>query len=306
MRAVLSGATGLIGQRTVRALLERGDSVVALSRSAAGARAKLGPDVEIHEWADPLASPAPVAALRGADAVLHLLGEPVAQRWTEQARTAIRDSRVRGTRNLVAALAQLSDAERPGVLVSQSATGYYGPRDGTPLAEDAAPGADFLAEVVVGWEREAHAADALLRVVTTRTGVVLAPSGGALDKMLPIFKLGVGGPVGGGRQYVPWIHVDDVVAALLFAADRSSVRGPLNLTAPAPATNRDFSHALGRALHRPAVAPVPGLAVKALYGGMATIVLTGQNAIPRQLEQSGFAFAHPELDEALAAVVAEL
>ncbi len=306
MRVVVTGATGLIGQGVIDALTKRGDSVVALSRDRRRAAERLGADVEVHEWTQPTSSPAPPEALTGADAVIHLLGEPVAQRWTPQTRAAIRDSRVLGTRNLVAGLRAVPEADRPTVLVSQSATGYYGPRDATPLDESAAPGHDFLADVVVGWETEAEEAEDLGRVVLTRTGVVLAPKGGALDKMLPFFRLGLGGPVAGGRQYVPWIHVDDVIGALLRALDDPALRGAVNLTAPAPATNRELSHALGRALHRPAFSPIPGAAVKLLYGGMASIVITGQRAVPRQLEAVGYAFRHPQLDAALDAVVSQL
>ncbi len=306
MRVVVTGATGLIGRGVIDALHQRGDSTVALSRHRASAAQRLGPDVEVHEWAQPTSSPAPAAALAGADAVIHLLGEPVAQRWTAEAQAAIRDSRVLGTRNLVAGLRAVPDSDRPRVLVSQSATGYYGPRDSTPLDEAAPAGHDFLADVVVGWETEAEEAEDLGRVVCTRTGVVLAPEGGALDKMLPFFRLGVGGPVAGGKQYVPWIHVDDVIGGLLRALDDPALSGAVNLTAPAPATNAELSHALGRALHRPAFWPIPGAAVKLLYGGMATIVTTGQRAVPKALEGVGYTFAYPKLDAALDAVVSQL
>lgn len=306
MRVVVTGATGLIGKSVVEALTERGDSVVALSRHRDRAAQVLGASVEVLEWAQPTREPAPSAALAGADAIIHLLGEPVAQRWTEEARTAIRDSRVLGTRNLVRTLQTLPESERPRVLVSQSATGFYGPRGSEPLDEHSAAGDDFLARVVVDWEAEARTAEDVARVVLTRTGVVLAPSGGALDKMLPFFKLGIGGPVGGGGQYVPWIHLADVVGGLLAALDDGSLSGPVNLTAPEPATNAELSHALGRALHRPAFWPVPGAALKLLYGGMSTIVLTGQRAVPQALEQSGYAFAQPQLEGALADVVGRL
>ena len=185
------------------------------------------------------------------------------------------------------------------MLVSQSATGYYGPRGDEPLDESAPAGSDFLAEVVVAWEYEARQADAKMRVALTRTGVVLSPSGGALAKMLPFFKLGVGGPVAGGHQYVPWIHLDDVVGALLYAVDNAAASGPINVTAPNPATNAQLSTVLGRVLHRPAVLPVPGFALKLLYGEMAEVVTTGVRARPAQLQQLGYPFAHPELEEAL-------
>ena len=299
MRVVITGATGTIGAALTSALHARGDSVVALSRDADRGRALVGADAEAHAWPDPLGAPPPADALRGADAVVHLLGEPVAQRWTDASKRRIRESRVLSTRNLVTALSALADGERPAVLVSQSATGYYGPQGDEPLDESAPAGSDFLAEVVTAWEYEARQAEPKLRVALTRTGVVLSPDGGALAKMLPFFKLGIGGPVAGGRQYVPWIHLDDVVGAVECAVDDAAVSGPINVTAPNPATNAQLSTVLGRVLHRPAVLPVPGFAIKLLYGEMAEMVTTGQRAGPSKLQQLGYRFAHPELEEAL-------
>ena len=193
---------------------------------------------------------------------------------------------------------------RPRVLVSSSAVGYYGPHGDEELDEDTPAGDDFLAEVCVIWEREAQrAAELGLRVVSVRTGVVLDQGGGALAKMLPFFKLGVGGPVAGGDQYMPWIHVDDVVGIYLAALDGDDWQGPVNASAPEPVTNKAFSKALGRALHRPAFAPVPGLAVRVLYGEMAEIVTKGQRVVPRRAQEHGYAFAHPDLDEALRAAL---
>ena len=189
---------------------------------------------------------------------------------------------------------------RPRVLVSSSAVGFYGPHGDERLDEQAPAGSDFLAEVCVVWEREAfRAADHGLRVVTLRTGIPLDQGGGALATMLPFFKLGVGGPVAGGEQYMSWIHVDDVVGLYVAALDGEAWEGPVNASAPEPVTNKAFSKALGRALHRPAFAPVPGLAVRALYGGMAEIVTKGQRVVPRRAQELGYTFAHPDLDEAL-------
>lgn len=291
MRITVTGASGRIGARLVDHLRQRGDDVTVLSRSAErGVR-----------W-DPTAEPAPAAALEGRDAVVHLAGEDVAQRWTADAKARIRESRVAGTRNLVAGLSAIED--RPGVLVSGSASGYYGPRGDEPVDESSSPGDDFLAQVCVGWEREAQAAASLgMRVVRVRTGVVLDREGGALAKMLPPFKLGVGGPVAGGRQAMPWIHVDDEVGILLAALDDDRWSGPVNACAPHPVTNREFSKALGRVLQRPAVAPVPALAVRALFGEMASIVTTGVRMVPARALELGYAFAHPELDEALRATL---
>jgi uncharacterized protein (TIGR01777 family) len=189
------------------------------------------------------------------------------------------------------------------VLVSQSATGFYGPRDDQPVDESSAPGKDFLAEVVAAWEAEAMTAADLMRVAVTRTGVVLSPEGGALETMLPFFKLGIGGPVAGGRQYISWIHLDDVVGALLHCLQDQSAEGPVNLTAPNPVTNAEFSKALGRALHRPAFLPVPAFAIKLLYGEMSTIVTTGQRVKPERLKQLGYEFRQPDLDAALRSVL---
>ena len=299
MKVVITGATGLIGRALVRALSDRGDQVVALSRDRERAVSALGGAVEVQVWADPHAGPPPAAALGGADGVVHLLGEPIAQRWTDDAKRAIRDSRVLGTRHLVAGLKELAAEDRPAVLVSQSATGYYGDRGDEVVDETATAGSDFLAGVVVEWEREAREAEALCRVVLTRTGVVLSSGGGALGMMLPFFRLGLGGPVAGGRQYVPWIHLDDVVRGLVASLDSAELEGPVNLTAPAPVSNREFSRALGRALRRPAVLPVPGFALKLLYGEMAQVVTTGQRAVPAALERAGHGFAHPQIEPAL-------
>jgi uncharacterized protein len=305
MRVVVTGATGLIGSALTRALLARGDSVLALSRDPASAARTLGGGVEVHAWADPEGLPPPVVALSDADALVHLLGAPVAQRWSSQVKQAIRDSRVLSTRSIVAALRGLGEG-RPSTLVSQSATGYYGPRGDEPLSEDAAPGHDFLAEVTAAWEGEALAAgDFGVRVAVTRTGVVLSRSGGALARMLPPFRLGVGGPVAGGSQYIPWIHLDDVVGALLQCVDDDRATGVVNVTAPTPVSNAEFSRTLGRVLHRPAVLPVPGVALRLLYGKMASVVTTGQRAIPARLQQLGYDFRHPELEQALRDVLAK-
>jgi len=295
MKVTVTGATGLIGSRLVRELQARGDEVTVLSRDPDRAREALG--VEAHRW-DPEREPAPAEALNGRGAVVHLAGENVAQRWSADAKRRIRESRELGTRNLVAGL-RAADP-RPRVLVSSSAVGYYGPHGDEPLPEDTPPGVDFLAGVCVCWEREAQAAEELgLRVTRVRTGVVLDREGGALGRMLPFFKAGIGGPVAGGRQRMPWVHAGDVVGIVLAALGDERYSGPLNATAPAPVTNREFSRALGRALRRPAFAPVPGFAVRLLYGDMAEIVTEGQNAVPHRLRELGYAHQHTDLDEAL-------
>jgi uncharacterized protein (TIGR01777 family) len=298
VRVSVTGATGMLGRQVTGALRDRGDEVTALSRDAARAREALS--VDAVEWASPKEEPTPAQGVRGQDAVVHLLGEPLAQRWSERAKREIRDSRELGTRNLVTALAALPEEERPRTLVSQSAVGFYGARGDEPVDETEPAGTDFLAQVVSVWEAEARKAEELgLRVVTTRTGMVLSRTGGALEKMLPPFRLGVGGPVAGGRQYVPWVHLDDVVGAMLFCLDNEVASGPINLSAPEPVTNRELSKALGRVLRRPAIAPVPGLAVKLLYGEMAMVVTTGQQAVPKRLTEIGYEFRRPEVEPAL-------
>jgi uncharacterized protein (TIGR01777 family) len=295
MNVTVTGASGLIGAKLVERLRARGDAVTTLSRRPSSRDAVA--------W-QPEDEPAPTEALSGRDAVVHLAGENVAQRWSEDAKHRIRSSRERGTRNLVAGIE--AAARRPRVLVSSSAVGYYGPHGDETLDEDTPPGDDFLAEVCVAWEREAdRAADLGVRVVKVRTGVVLDRDGGALAKMLPFFRLGIGGAVAGGDQYMPWIHVDDVVGMYLAALDGEAWEGPVNAAAPAPVTNKAFSRALGRALHRPALAPVPGLAVRALYGEMAEIVTKGQRVLPRRAEALGFAWAHPDLEEALRSALSD-
>jgi hypothetical protein len=293
MKITVTGASGLVGGRLVERLRARGDDVTTLSRNpSSGGSVRWLPE---HE-------PAPAAALAGRHAVVHLAGENVAQRWSDDAKRRILSSRELGTRNLVAGIEAAEP--RPRVLVSASAVGYYGPHGDEEVDEAAPAGDDFLAGVCVVWEREALRAAALgLRVVNVRTGVMLDRDGGALAKMLPFFKLGVGGPVAGGDQYMAWIHVDDVVGIYLAAVDGDAWQGPVNATAPEPVTNAAFSKALGRALHRPALAPVPGLAVRILYGEMAEIVTTGQRVIPRRAQEHGYAFAHSDLDEALRAAL---
>lgn len=319
MRVTVTGATGLIGSRLLAALRARGDEVIVLSRdperalhslqsgadpAASGASSGVGAtDLQTVAW-DPSAEPAPAAGLAGSDAVVHLAGEPIAQRWTSSAKHAIRASRVDGTRNLVAGIAALVEHERPRTLISSSAIGYYGPHGDEPIDEEAPPGPGFLAQTCVAWEAEADAAEELgLRVVKVRTGVVLDPAGGALAKMLPPFKLGVGGPVAGGRQYVSWIVPEDLVGIMLAALDHERWRGAVNATAPQPVRNSELSKALGRALHRPALLPVPGVVLRAMYGEMSEVITTGARVVPTKALMNGYEFRYEQLDSALQAVI---
>ncbi|UTI62451.1 TIGR01777 family oxidoreductase [Paraconexibacter antarcticus] len=299
MKITVTGATGLIGARLVAALKDRGDDVTVLSRNPEKAGQALG--VQALAW-DALNEPAPVAALAGRDAIVHLAGEPVAQRWNAARKQAINDSREIGSRNLVAGIAAADP--RPAALISSSAVGYYGKHGDEKVPEDTPAGSDFLAKVCVVWEAEADKALTLgVRVAHIRTGVVLDRSGGALKTMLPPFRMGVGGPVAGGGQYMPWIHLDDIVGLYLKAIDDGSWSGAYNGSAPEPVTNKVFSKALGKALHRPAFAPVPAFAIKLLYGEMSEIVTEGQRAVPSRALAGGYAFRHPDLDEALASAL---
>ncbi len=300
MRALVTGATGFVGTR----LLARLENPVVLSRhadKAAKALAKFG--VQVQQW-DPQGGPPPPAAFNGVDTVIHLAGDPVAEgRWNAQKKARIRDSRVIGTRNLVAALRALP--VKPGVLVSASAVGLYGPRGDEELTEASSPADDFLAEVCASWEREAVAArDFGVRVVPIRVGIVLGEGGGALRKMLTPFKLGLGSPLGSGRQYMPWIHIDDLVEMMLFAAREPSVTGPLNGTAPHPVTNREFTKTLGRVLGRPTFfPPVPGFMLRLIFGEFANALLGSQRVLPQAALAAGFPFKYPELEPALRGVL---
>jgi len=283
MRVAVTGATGTIGREVVRQLHERGDEVIAVSRDPETA------GMEAMSW--------DAIDLSGCDGVINLAGSPIDQRWTDKGKQRIRDSRIDSTRRVVEALR--SADPRPRVLVSQSAEGIY-PRGTPPIAEDTAPGSGFLSEVVQAWEATALEAEHLgVRVAVARTGVVLSRAGGALPKMLTPFKLGVGGPVAGGDQPFPWVHVSDAAGALIYALDNEQVRGPLNVVAPDKHTNKTFTKALGRAIHRPTVFPVPAAAIKVLYGEMGSTVLEGSNPDPSKLQNLGYKFKKPELEDAL-------
>ena len=298
MRVLVTGATGAIGSAVCEALLTRGDEVVGLSRNPDKARDN-NPAVIWHAW-DPVAERPPAAAFDGVEGVINLAGEEINQRWNDDVKVRIRDSRIDATKNLVDGM--LAADQSPATLVSGAAVGIYGLSNGDRiLEEDSSPGGDFLAQVVVDWEAAAtEAAKGGARVATVRTGLVLERSSGLLKQLLPIFKLGGGGPIAGGDQYMPWIHIDDEVALILWALDTPGVSGPVNLAAPDPVTNREFSKALGKVLKRPAFFPAPKLAVTALRGGeVADFVTASLRVVPRRALDKGFEFRHPELEPAL-------
>lgn len=298
MNITITGASGLIGRRLLKNLGAGGHILTVLSRHAG---TNVPPGVAVAAW-DPMKGPAPEDGIRNANAVIHLAGEPVSQRWNENAKRCIRESRVTGTRNLVQALSKLRNP--PQTLICSSAVGFYGSRGDEVLREDSLPDHTFLAEVCQAWEGEAVAAEAFgIRVVRVRTGVVLDARGGALKQMLPPFRLGVGGRLGDGKQWMSWIHLADLAAMYEFALEHS-VRGPLNGVAPIPVTNLDFTRTLAAALHRPAIFPVPVFALRLLFGEMSEILLASQRAVPAAAEAAGFQFRYPELRRALVNVLA--
>ncbi len=298
MRVLVTGASGLIGSALCDALFARGDDVVGLSRDPGRAR-RANPRVVWHKWEPTLERPDP-AAFEGVEAVVNLLGEPIDQRWTDEAKKKIMETRRTGTHNLVQTIGVLE--KRPRVLVSQSAVGYYGDRGEAEVTEEDGPGGEsFDSEVTQAWEQAAHELDGSeVRLVVVRTGQVLTTKGGMLPELLTPFKLGVGGPLAGGKQYVSWIHIEDEVGILLWALDDERVSGTINATAPQPATNKEFSKALGRALNRPAITPVPGFVLDLKFGSEFGHVLRGgQRVVPKRTLELGYEFKHPGLDEAL-------
>jgi uncharacterized protein len=298
VKVLVTGATGLIGSALGDALLARGDDVVGLTRDPGKARLA-HPGIVWHRWEPTLERP-PAAAFDGVEGVVNLIGERIDQRWTADAKKKIMESRRTATHNLVQAISGLE--RRPAVLVSQSAVGYYGDRGDAILEESDRPGGEsFDSQVVVEWEKAAHEADATgVRLTILRTGQVLAADGGMLAELLPPFKLGVGGPLAGGSQYVSWIHADDEIGLILWALDDEAVSGVVNATAPRPVTNRELSKALGRALGRPALVPVPGFVLDLKFGGeFGRVLRGGQRAVPKRALELGYEFKHPDLDGAL-------
>ena len=305
MRVAVTGATGFIGRALVNALNARGDAVVALTR--APDRARFDPGIRVARF-DPAKTPdapadsAAINPFEDVDAVIHLAGETVAGRWNAAKKQEIDESRVSGTRNLVTTLSAC--ARKPRILISASASGYYGNRADEPLLESSASGDDFLSGVCVAWEREAARAESLgMRVAMLRQGLVLGQGGGALAPMLPPFRAFAGGPLGNGSQWWPWIHLDDDVALFLFTLDRE-LHGPVNAVSPDIATNARFSQALGAALRRPSLAFAPAFALRIVLGEFADSVLASQLMLPEQALAAGFTFAHANLEQALLDILA--
>jgi uncharacterized protein (TIGR01777 family) len=292
MKILVTGATGFIGRHLVAEAKKRGHAVVAASRDAAAAKAALG-DVDVVAW-DPMGGPLP--PVPGVEGVVHLAGENVGKgRWTRKKMMRIVDSRVVGTRNLVAGL----KANPPKAFAGASAIGWYGPHGDEEITEADPHGEDFLANVCVEWEREArHAGELGATVAIVRIGIVLGRGGGALQEMLTPFKWCMGGPIAGGAQWMSWVHIDDVAGVFLHALEKG-IHGTLNATAPGPATNREFSKTLGRVLGRPAFMPMPGFMLRIIVGKFAQVLTTGQRVLPKQTTASGYAFKWTELEAAL-------
>jgi uncharacterized protein len=297
VKVLVTGASGLIGSALCDSLLARGDEVVGLTRDPAKARSS-NPRIAWHAWEPTLERP-PAEGFDDVGGVVNLVGEKINQRWTEEAKRKILESRRAATHNLAQAIAGLE--RRPSVLVNQSAVGYYGDRGDAVVEETTGPGDSFDSEVVQEWEKAAHEIDATgVRLAILRSGQILDPRGGMLKELLTPFKLGLGGPLAGGDQYISWIHAEDEVGMLLWALNEKKVAGALNATAPNPATNRDLAKALGRALGRPAVTPVPGFVLDLKFGKeFGSVLRGGQRVVPKRAQELGYRFKHPELDEAL-------
>ena len=297
MKVLVTGASGRIGKALCDELLKRGDEIVGLTRSPDKA-GEAQPRVTWHAWEPTLERPT-AAAFESVDGVVNLVGEKIDQRWSDEAKRKIMDSRKLATHNLVGAIEGLT--ARPKVLVSQSAVGYYGDRGDEELDESSAPGEGFDSSVCVEWERAAHEVEPTgVRLAIVRTGQVMETGGGILGELLLPFKLGLGGPLAGGRQWLPWIHIADELGVLTWALDTEAVSGVVNGTAPNPVTNKEWSKALGKALHRPAVLPIPGLAVEVKFGReFGKVAQGGQRVLPKRTQELGYAFKYPEIDGAL-------
>ena len=297
MKILITGATGFVGSVIVKELLAAGDEVVVLTRSIPNAALTLGSRVKYFYWGDYRAVP-PAEAFAGVDGVINLMGETISKRWDAKAKKEIYDSRILATRSLVEGMRNL--AQKPKVFVSASAIGFYGSRGAEELDETSAPGSDFLAKVCKDWEKEAQSARELgIRLAIIRIGVVLGRKGGALAKMLPVFKMGVGGKVGSGEQYMSWIHVKDLACMFIEAVKNPSIEGVLNGTAETPVTNAEFTKVLGRALGRPTLFPAPAVAMKIAFGEMSTLILEGQRVLPKRFLRSRYHYKYPTLEKAL-------
>lgn len=295
MKVVIAGATGFLGQVIVKQLLNSGDEVVVLTRNVAKAALTLGRSCQFYQW-DNYESLPPLEAFANADGVINLLGEKISKKWDEEYKKKLFDSRIISTRNILASIEAAK--VKPKVYVSASAIGIYGDRGNEEISESSETKSDsFLAKLCLDWEAEANKAKS--RVVTVRTGIVIGRNGGALDKMLPVFKMGLGGKLGTGNQYMSWIHVEDAAGIFIEALKNEMISGPVNATAPYPAKNADFTKVMGKVLRRPTCFPTPAFALNLVFGEMSQVLLEGQKVVPTKVKKTNFRFRYPTLEMAL-------
>lgn len=302
MKILITGGTGFVGKQLTSHLIEDGHEVTILTRSMMGVKGTT-PGISYLEG-DPTKKDPWQDAIKNHDAVINLAGASIFNKWTDEHKKAIRESRVSTTRNIVEGIPSLS--QKQFTLLSASAVGYYGFCGDEELAEDSPPGNDFLARIALEWEGEALKAGGKgARVVITRFGIVMGEKGGALSQMIPLFKKFIGGPIGSGKQWFSWIHIKDLVGALAFLLKHPEISGPVNVCSPNPVRNRDLAKALGKALHRPSFIPAPGFMVKLVLGEFGSVILEGQRVIPRRLVENGFVFQHPNIEKALQGIVGQ-
>lgn len=300
MKVFMTGGTGFVGTSLTRQLIGQGHTVTVLTHAPAGSESVLPG----RSWliGDPNVRGEWQSAVGGHDVIINLAGASIFSRWTDEQKKILRASRINTTRHLVEAL---PDDARHITLLSTSAVGYYGFHEDEELAEDAPAGNDFLAQLAFDWEQEALCAkDKGARVVITRFGIVLGPGGGALGQMIPLFKFFLGGPLGSGRQWFSWVHMEDLLAAFIFLLARPEISGPVNACSPRPVRNRDLGKAIGRVLHRPSFLPAPGFMIRIILGEFGSVLLKGQRVIPRRLLDAGFSFSHPDIEDALRSILA--
>ena len=299
MNYFILGGTGFIGSFLIRMLTDMGEQVTALTRDESKVKIK-SPNIKLVKG-DPLKPGDWQKHIAGSDTVINLVGSPIMTQWTEQAKETILSSRLDSTANVVSAMRELD----PRTFICANAVGYYGPRKDEPVDERSAPGKDFLAQVSLKWQEEAQAAEnSGHRVVTPRFAAVLGAGGGAMEQMLPVFRLGLGGKLGSGKQWFPWVHIFDLARALHFLSVKNEIKGPVNICSPQQITNVQFTRAMSKVLHRPALFKVPGLALRLKYGEVGNVLLTGQRCVPKVLMERGFEFKFPEIERALADIVA--
>jgi hypothetical protein len=302
MKILITGGTGFVGTQLTSRLIQDGHEVTILTRSLKGAKGS-SPGISYLEG-DPTRNGPWQESIKNHDAAINLAGASIFSKWTEEHKKAIRESRVSTTRNIVEGI--VSRPERPFILFSTSAVGYYGFCGDEELVEDSPPGNDFLARIAKEWEGEAlKAREKGARVVITRFGIVMGEKGGALSQMIPLFEKYVGGPIGSGKQWFSWVHIKDLAEAFAFLLKHPEISGPVNVCSPNPVRNKDLAKALGKALHKPSFLPAPGFMVKLVLGEFGSVILEGQRVIPKRLLENGFVFQYPDIHKALQGIVGQ-